>query len=175
MGFTMDTTTKFKLMTALGSIAILSSILLFGSAHASTPQGYLKVTSKAQKMIIINDHGKKTYKFVPATKVLPGEVIQYNTFFQNISNKPASNINIVNPIPKHTIYLANSAQGKDTITIFSVDGGKHYAKAGALRVRGTDGRLHLAKPSDYTHIRWEYIGILAPKTKQAVSFRVRLR
>lgn len=171
----MDTTTKFKLMTALGSIAILSSMLLFGTSHASTPQGHLKVTSKAQKMIIVNNNGQKTYKFVPAVKVIPGEIIQYNTVFQNISNKPASNINIVNPIPKHTVYLANSAYGKNMITGFSVDGGRHYGKADTLKIRGIDGKWHLAKPSDYTHIRWQYRGVLAPKTKQVVTFRVRLR
>ncbi len=173
---TLKLTTKFKLISILGGIAILSSMLMFGSdAIAANPVGHLKVTSKVQKMIIVNEHGKKSYKFVPATKVLPGEIVQYNTFFQNISNKPASKINIVNPIPKHTVYLPNSAQGRNTFTVFSVDGGKHYGKAGTLKVKGKDGKWHLAKPSDYTHIRWQYKGSLPPKAKQAVAFRVRLR
>ena len=174
---TIRPATKLKIMAALGGIAFLSSVLMFGAqaSAAAAPQGHLKVTSKAQKMVIINKDGKKSYQFLPATKVLPGEVIQYNTFFQNISNKPAENINIVNPIPKHTVYLPNSAQGKNTQTVFSVDGGKHYGKAGTLKVRGKDGKWHLAKPSDYTHIQWHYQGSLAPKAKQAVAFRVRLR
>lgn len=173
---TIRLTTKFKIMTLLGGIALASSMFLFGTqASAATSQGHLKVTSKVQKMIIVNNGDKKTYKFVPATKVLPGEIIQYNTFFQNISNKPADNINIVNPIPKHTVYLPNSAQGKDTQSVFSVDGGKNYGTAGTLKVRGKDGKWHQAKPSDYTHIQWQYKGSLAPKAKQAVAFRVRLR
>jgi len=174
---TINSTTKLKIMAALGGLALLSSVLMFGGqASAASPlQGHLKVTSLAQKMIVINQDGKKSYKFVPVTKVLPGEIIQYNTFFQNISNKPADNINIVNPIPKHTVYLPHSAQGKNTQTVFSVDGGKHYGKAGTLKVRGKDGKWHLAKPSDYTHIQWQYQGSLAPKAKQAVAFRVRLR
>ena len=173
---TLKLTTKFKLMTALGSIAIISSMLLFGShASAATAQGHLKVTSKVQKMIIVKKNGKKSYQFVPATKILPGEIVQYNTFFQNISNKPASNINIINPIPKHTVYLPHSAQGKNTITVFSIDGGKHYGKQGTLKIQRKDGKWHLAKPSDYTHIRWQYKGSLAPKAKQVVAFRVRLR
>ena len=173
---TLKLATKFKLMTALGSIAILSSMLLFGSqASAAAPQGHLKVTSKVQKMITINENGKKTYQLIPATTVLPGEIIQYNTFFQNISNKPASNINIVNPIPKHTVYLPNSAQGKNTVTVFSADGGKHFEKASTLKVQRSNGKWYQAKPSDYTHIRWQFQGSLAPKTKQVVAFRVRLR
>jgi len=179
MGYKMDTiksTTKLKMMVALGGIALISSMLMFSSqASATSGQGHLKVTSKVQKMVVVNKAGKKSYQFVPADKVLPGEIIQYNTFFQNISNKPANNINIVNPIPKHTVYLPNSAQGKNTQAVFSVDGGKHYGTASTLKVRGKDGKWHQAKPSDYTHIQWQYKGSLAPKAQQAVAFSVRLR
>ncbi len=149
--------------------------LIFITSHAVAVQaGHLKVTSNVQKMVIVNKDGKKAYEFLPAAKVLPGETVQYNTFFENISNEPADNINIVNPIPKHLVYLPNSAHGKNTQIVFSVDGGKHYGKAGTLKVRGNDGKLYPAKPSDYTHIQWQYLGNLAPKTKQAVAFRARL-
>jgi len=152
----------------------ITTLALATSQFAIAQQGHLKVTSKVQKMLIVNKDGKKAYQFVPATKVLPGETVQYNTFFENISNKPADNINIVNPIPKHLVYLPNSANGKNTQVVFSVDGGRHYGKAGTLQVRGADGKLYPAKPSDYTHIQWQYLGNLAPKTKQTVSFRARL-
>ncbi len=148
--------------------------LVFTTSQALASQGHLKVTSKVQKMVIVNQNGKKAYQFIPATKVLPGETVQYNTFFENISNKPADNINIVNPIPKHLVYLPNSAQGKNTNILFSVDGGRHYGKAGTLKVRGKDGKIYPAKPSDYTHIKWHYLGNLAPRNKQAVGFRARL-
>jgi len=151
------------------------ALVFFTTQAIATPSGHLKVTSKVQKMVIVNKAGKKSYKFIPATNVLPGDIVQYNTYFENISNKPAANINIVNPIPKHTIYLPNSANSKNTHTVFSVDGGKHYGKASTLKVRGKNGKIHPAKPSDYTHIRWQYNGSLAPKAKQAVAFRVRLR
>ena len=168
--YTVRISTIIKLLIA----AIVSLVFLVTQAVAA-PQGHLKVTSKMQKVEIINKGGKQTYRFVSASKVLPGEIIQYNTFFENISNEPAGNINIVNPIPKHTVYLPNSAQGKNTQPVFSVDGGKHYGKASTLKVRGSDGKLYPAKPSDYTHIRWHYQGSLAPRAKQAVAFRVRLR
>lgn len=173
---TIKLTTKFKIMTALGGVALVSSMLMFGTqASAATSEGHLKVTSQVQKIIEVTTNGKKSYQSIPATKVLPGEVIQYKTYFQNIGNKPANNINIVNPIPKHTIYLPNSAHGKSTQAVFSVDGGKKYGEAGTLRVRSQDGKWHLAKPSDYTHIRWQYQESLAPNATQAVTFRVRLR
>ena len=156
-------------------VASIASLMLSTSQLSAAQQGHLKVTSKVQKMVIVTKNdGNKAYEFMPATKVLPGETVQYNTFYENVGNEAAENINIVNPIPTHLVYLPNSAQGKNTDIVFSVDGGKHYGKAGTLKVRGTDGKLYPAKPSDYTHIKWQYLGSLAPKTKQAVAFRARL-
>ena len=166
----MKKSSKFNKI-AIGAIA---SLLLLTTQSFAAQKGHIKVTSKVQKMVIVNKGGKKAYEFMPATKVLPGEMVQYNTYFQNISGKPTDNIKIVNPIPKHTVYLPNSAQGKNTSIVFSVDGGKHYGKAGTLKVRGNDGKITPAKPSDYTHIQWRYNGSLAPKVQQAVAFRVRL-
>ncbi len=157
------------------ALGLIASLMLLNSTAIAAQKGHIKVTSKVQKMVVVNQNGKKSYKFIPAKKVLPGETVQYNTFFQNISNKPASNIMIVNPIPKHTVYLPNSIQGRGTKSQFSVDGGRHYGNKGTLKVRGRDGKYHPAKASDYTHIRWQYLGNLAPKAQQAVGFRVRLK
>jgi uncharacterized repeat protein (TIGR01451 family) len=168
-----NTSLKGRLLNSL-LIGTVASLVFITSHAAAVQQGHLKVTSKVQKMVLVNKGGKKSYEFIPAAKVVPGETVQYNTFFENISDKPADNINIVNPIPENTVYLANSAHGKNTQIVFSVDGGKNYGKAGTLKVRGNDGKLYPAKPSDYTHIQWQYLGNLAPKTKQAVGFRVRL-
>jgi uncharacterized repeat protein (TIGR01451 family) len=155
-------------------VGTVASLVFITSQAIAVQAGHLKVTSNVQKMVIVNKDGKKTYEFLPAAKVLPGETVQYNTVFENISNKPADNINIVNPIPKHLVYLPNSAHGKNTKIMFSVDGGKHYGKAGTLIVRGNDGKLYPAKPSDYTHIQWQYLGKLPPKIRQAVGYRARL-
>lgn len=156
------------------ALGVIASLLMFTTQSFAAKPGHLKVTSKVQKMVVVNKGGKKSYQFTPAKKVLPGEMVQYNTYFQNISGKPTDNIKIVNPIPKHTVYLPNSAQGKNTNIVFSVDGGKHYGKAGTLKVRDANGKIIPAKPSDYTHIQWRYNGSLAPKVQQAVAFRVRL-
>lgn len=158
------------------SITILSiSGIILASATAMAAKGHLNVDSKAEKVVsTVNEKGERTYKRVPASKVLPGEVVQYSTYFTNISKKPADNINITNPIPEHTVYLANTASGENFNIVYSVDGGKKWAKPEQLKVRGTDGKMKPAKPSDYTHIRWEYQGDLQPQEKKAVSFQVRL-
>ncbi len=165
-----------KKMTAINTIFVgsVAAMVLIASQAVAAQDGHLKVTSKVQKMVVVNKDGATSYKFLPATKVLPGETVQYNTIFENVSNKAADNINIVNPIPENLVYLPNSATGKNTNVVFSVDGGRNYGKAGTLRIKKADGKVYLAKPSDYTHIQWQYLGNLAPKTKQAVQFRARL-
>ena len=152
------------------------STLLFASFHVSAAkQGHIEITSKVQKVVPVETaNGEKTYELTSASKVLPNEVVQYSTHFKNISDELADGIQIVNPIPEHTVYLPNTAQGKNSDIVFSVDGGKQYGKAESLKVKGKDGKLHVAKPSDYTHIRWQYQGKLSPSEEQVVTFRVRL-
>ena len=170
----INNTIKLKHRNAFLLAAVASMAILSAPAIAAQ-EGHLKVTSKVQKMVVVTKNdGNKAYEFLPAAKVLPGETVQYNTYYENIGNQAADNINIVNPIPKHLVYLPNSAQGQNTNIVFSVDGGKHYGKAGTLKVRGSDGKLYPAKPSNYTHIKWQHLGSLAPKTTQAVAFRARL-
>lgn len=164
------------LKTLKKSIIVLSMTgVLFASAAAMASKGHLNVESKAEKVIsVVNEKGERTYKQIPASKVLPGEIVKYTTFFTNISNKAAADININNPIPEHTVYLPNTASGVNSNIVFSVDGGKKWAKPEQLKVRGTDGKMYPAKPADYTHIRWEYQGDLQPQERKAVSFQVRL-
>lgn len=158
------------------SITILSiSGIMFASSTAIAAKGHLNVDSKAEKVIsVVNEKGERSYKRIPAAKVLPGEIVQYSTYFTNVSKKAADNINITNPIPEHTVYLANTASGANCNIVYSVDSGKNWAKPEQLKVRGNDGKMYPAKPSDYTHIRWEYQGDLQPQEKKAVSFQVRL-
>ena len=166
--------TSIKNLTRKVTTTLIAATFILSFQVNAAQKGHIKVTSKAQKIVTINKGGKKSYKFVPATKVLPGEIVQYNTYLENISNKSADGIQIVNPIPKHTVYLPHSAQGKNTRTSFSIDNGKHYAQAIKLKVKRKNGKFYPAKPSDYTHIRWQYLGTLKPKSRQTVAFRVRL-
>jgi hypothetical protein len=83
----------------------------------------------------------------------------------------ASDIVINNPIDKRTTYKAGSAFGKDTVIVFSADGGKTFDSADKVKVRGADGKQRAAVPAEYTNIRWTYKGQLQPGKSGAVGFR----
>jgi len=62
--------------------------------------------------------------------------------------------------------------GDNTDISFSADGGKAWAPADKVRVRGADGKDRPAGLSEFTHVRWVYRGDLAAGKQGAVSFRV---
>ena len=54
----------FKSLIATG----ITTLMLATPSLAIAKEGHLKVTSKVQKMSVVTKDGKKSYKFLPATK-----------------------------------------------------------------------------------------------------------
>ncbi|MBK0391629.1 DUF11 domain-containing protein [Ramlibacter algicola] len=116
--------------------------------------------------------GKVEKKRMPAQKAAPGTEVIYTSTFKNVGAKPAGNIVINNPIPASTTLVGGSAFGDNTDVAFSADGGKTYAPADKVKVRGADGKERAAGLSEFTHVRWTYRGELAPGKESSVGFRV---
>lgn len=150
--------------------------LLIGSfAYSySEKQGHIEIKSTVNVLKTVVENGEKIQKLFPATKVLPNTLLFYTNTFTNISDAPADNIKLINPIPKHTLYQTGSAQGENSDITFSVNGGKHWAKPEALTILDNDGNAIPATAKDYTHIRWIYMKNLAPAEQQNVSFQSKL-
>jgi len=158
--------------TIKNSIKLGISGLLLASSMSYAAQGHINIASKAQKVVIsINARGQEEKTLVPATKVLPGETVQYSNIFENISHKTTSDIGVTNPIPENMVYIPNSAQGEDCYITFSIDGGKRWGQPYQLKVRNKQGKLVQAKAEDYTHIHWQYRGKLKSNEKKMVSFK----
>lgn len=149
------------------TLAIISSAAMAGEEQ-------IKVWSKAEIKTTVEKDGKKVEKKIPAVKVLPGKIVYYTTEFKNISKKSVDGINIINPIPKLTKYVKQSAYGKNTSITFSVDGGKTWARSDKLKKKGKDGKMVTATASDYTHIRWKYNGPLKSGSTGKATFQVTL-
>ena len=162
-----------KVSTSLQVAAM--GLLILSSTSVAAKQGHIKLTSQAQKVITVkNEQGIDVNQFIPAEKVLPGEVVRYTNTFENVSTDSADNIGVTNPIPDHTVYIPNTAQGDNFVITYSVDEGKHWGIPAKLKIKNRDGKMQAATPADYTHIRWKYKASLNPSEKKSVSYQVRL-
>lgn len=138
-------------------------------------QGTIELASRAEMEIIkVNDQGEKVTERIPAEKVLPGETVIYTNTYTNTGKEPATDIVINNPVPKHTNYVAGSAFGEAEI-YFSADNGATFAPPEEVTVIGEDGKPRLAKPGEYTNLRWNVLKELQPGESGEVGFRVRLQ
>lgn len=129
-----------------------------------------------QEVVEIDSNGKKRIRTIPAETVVPGEEVIYTIFFKNTSNKTLGNIAVTDPIPSDMRYIAGSAFGSGTEISYSIDGGTRYGQPTELQVREVDtGRVRMARPDDYTHIKWLYQNNLKPSDKAFVSFKAVLK
>lgn len=153
---------------------LAAAAFLAKGAHAQAARpGNIELRNVAEREVEIRTaDGKVEKKRVPAEKAAPGTEVIYTSTYRNIGTKPAGNIVIVNPIPANTTLVGGSAGGENTDVTFSADGGKSWAAADKVKVRGADGKERPAGLTEFTHIRWSQRGELAPGKQGAVSFRV---
>lgn len=165
-------------MNKFGAIIVFSTLPLFSwgiPAQAAESSG-IELKLVAEKEIEkINSQGKKEFKRVEPSLVMPGEEIIYTLSYSNAGKEPAKNIFITNPIPQHMAYKANSATGENTAIVYSLDGGKTFEKPENLKVRTSDGKERVAMAENYSHIRWVIQKPLPPGAKGDVSFRALLQ
>lgn len=152
------------IVTALG---VLSSSLMAAEEQ-------IKVWSTAESITITEKEGKKVKNKKAVTKLLPGETVYYSTFFKNISKSSVDGVSIINPIPKSTRLIKDSAWGENTSVRYSADGGKTWGKPGELKKKNKEGKMVVAKSSDFTHIRWKHTGPLKSGITRKTGFQVTL-
>jgi len=156
-------------------LSILLSVSFSAGALWAQQKGSIELKAVAeQEKEVINDKGEKELTRVPAARVVPGDEVIYTINFTNMSEEPADNVVITNPVPEHMVYREGSASGSDTIITYCVDNGKTYDLPGKLTIVGADGKKRPAKGSEYTHIRWTLQKSLIPGKKGHVSFRAQL-
>jgi uncharacterized repeat protein (TIGR01451 family) len=159
------------------AVLLIGSLLLAGqAARAVLADSPIQLVSQAEIEIIERDiNGQQQVKREPASEVIPGKDIIYTLTFENFGTVPGNDIVINNPIPKDTVYKADTATGADTLVSFSVDGGHTFDSPERLMMKGADGSLRVANAAEYTTIRWQYLKPLLPGNKSTVEFRVVLQ
>ena len=130
------------------------SLILVLAAAAVQAQGHIDVHTTVHKQeSFVNEAGESETRLVPADVVVPGETVFYTITFTNVSDQPADNVVITNPIAEDLMFLEGSAFGPGTEIQFSADGGSTYARADELTVT-ENGEVRPADAADITHVRW---------------------
>lgn len=157
------------------SISAILMMLALSLQAVAQEQGHLNVTTTVQKQeVTVNDSGEAETRLVAANTVVPGESVVYTITFQNISDEPAANVVITNPISEDLTYVDGSAFGPGTVIQFSTDGGQNFAAADELTVID-DGVSRPAGPDDFTHIRWVMQSELAVGAQGTARFTAVLK
>ena len=157
------------------SISAILMMLALSLQAVAQEQGHLNVTTTVQKQeVTVNDSGEAETRLVAADSVVPGESVVYTITFHNISDEPAANVVITNPISEDLTYVDGSAFGPGTVIQFSTDGGQNFADADELTVV-EDGVSRPAGPGDFTHIRWVMQNELAVGAQGTARFTAVLK
>ena len=151
----------------------LLPLLVLGACNAQADgvsKSCIELKNDAQmEQQYVDDKGQKATRLVPPAKVIPGNEVIYTITAKNNCNKSIDNVVINNPVPEHTVYVANSATGVGTDITYSLNG-KDYLKPDAL-VKEADGKSHAASAADISGIRWIYSSVFQPSATGFVRFR----
>ena len=103
-----------------------------------------------------------SYRFVPAEKLVQGQEISYTVRIHNPTDKPLVGVQVVQPIPANTYYLAGSATGAGADIRCSYDGGVTFV----AEVKAATDQARVC-----THLRWDLPYALSPKSTLFARFR----
>lgn len=154
--------------------ALLCILCLSGAGNEARSSG-LDIRIVAEVEIKSQEDGHEVTHLAPAGRVVPGDELLYTVEIRNVSARDASAPSVIQPVPEHTAYIADSATGPGADVTFSADGGATFAPAEALKKLGQDGRLHVVSARDYTHIRWQLKKQLKSKSVAFARFRAVVR
>jgi uncharacterized repeat protein (TIGR01451 family) len=148
-------------------------LLLCGVSQAK--ENVLLEVKAEEEIVVVKKDGTKEIKYIGVESVVPGDIVRYRIFYNNLFKEIAESVVITNPIPKETEYLGGSAAGPDTIIFFSIDGAKTFKLPQDLIVTDEHGNERLAAAKEYTHVQWRFNKALQPQAQDAVYYRVKLK
>ena len=107
----------------------------------------------------------------------PGDVIQYTLTAVNRGTQAAHNVEIVDPIPRGTEYVLDSASGEGMTISYSIDGGHTYHLPPVLYdFRHPNGEIEKRPvPAGlYTHVKWLVTQPILPEESAPATLQVRV-
>jgi uncharacterized repeat protein (TIGR01451 family) len=144
---------------------------LAAMAGAQTPSSPLEIRAVAEVESKSTERGREIVKLIPADRVVPGDRVLYTLEVRNSGAAVLDAPVVIQPVPEHMRYVADTAVGPGVEVTYSVDGGHTFDRAENLKVSGSDGKPRLALAADYTHIRWQLKNSLKVNSMAFVRFR----
>lgn len=149
-------------------------LVIAGRVHGESGQAtlnglVLKLVAEVQTTVRQGD--RDITKLVPADRLVPGDLVLYTLQIRNPGPVLVKAPEIVLPVPAHVAYVADSATGPGAEVTYSVDGGHRFERPENLQAVDPDGRIRVAKPSEYTHIRWKIKNTIKVKSIAFARFR----
>jgi len=166
------------LIAALAALTAARGVAAADPAQPAGPaagQGCISLKTVAEtEQETVNDKGERVKRLAPAAKVVPGTEVVWTVTASNVCAQPVGNVFIDNPVPEHMRYVPSSALGAGADIVFSLDG-RRFAAPEQLRVRDADGNERVARPDEYTHIRWTFRNAIEPGQMALARFRAVLK
>jgi uncharacterized repeat protein (TIGR01451 family) len=150
----------------------LCMLVISAIAQAQNPAEHLVTNVSAELVARAVDHGAPALELRTAERVVPGDVLIYTVEVRNAGRYAAESAMVVQPIPNHMMYVADSAVGPGVDVDYSVDGGRTFGQPEDLKLAGAAVR---ASAADYTHIRWRLRNRLKPNSTAYLRFRAQVK
>ncbi len=139
--------------------------------NAAAAADALAVKTIAEVESKSTENGRSVVKLVPADRVVSGDRVIYTLEVRNVGATAVVAPAVIEAIPDHMRYIADSAVGPGAEVTYSVDGGHRFAPADALKVEVSDGPMRPALAADYTHIQWKLKNDLKANSVAFLRFR----
>ena len=168
---------KHNTARTLAYAAGLSLAAVAAQAAQPAPAGGACVsleTQALQEQSVAGADGARKVTLVPATKVVPGDQVVWQTTARNSCASAAGNVVINQAVPEHMTLVAGSVAGSDTRVLYSLDG-KAFVALADLVVTAADGTKRAARAEDVRHVRWMLNGSIGANQSTSVRYSARLR
>lgn len=153
-------------------------------APAETEQSPAAVESPVEAMleaflvqVTQKDDGARVETLVPAATAVPGDIIEYQATYTNVSANALIGLVSNGPIPTSTTYVDASATiTQEAVFEVLIKDEDWQALPAFKSVTDENGKVVRVEASaaDYTELRWRISGTLEPEQKLVARYRVKV-
>jgi len=152
------------------ALALIVACAATGASGQATFNG-LVVKAVAEVEVHSMQGGRDTVKLAPANRVVPGDQVIYTLEIRNTGSTAIHAPSVIQAIPAHMAYVADSATGPGAEVSYSADGGRTFERSENLRAADSEGNVREVNARDYTHIRWQLKNTLKSNSVAYARFR----